>query len=178
MRKSPIVDPDGYIICRKCTNTYPRNNEYFSKNFRDTYGLHRICKKCDNKRRNSQEKLKMYHNIPKHCKTCHEFFYASKAATNKANRKNPKYKNGGSYCSIKCSPFPNKGGISNMRGKSWNGKRQGSNNPTAILNEDKVIYIRKLLSEGSSNKEIAILYGINRTTVSNIKTYKSWKHVK
>lgn len=178
MYKKRIIDPKDSIICRKCLITFPRTLDYFHKNCRDIYGLTRICKTCDNTRRTIKEKEKAYHNHPRHCKTCLSFFYASKANINKSNKKSPHHKNGGSYCSKECIPHPNSGAWGwGMTGKSWNGRRQGSNNPAAILNEEKVKQIRIKLLKGDSILQLANIYGVGKSQISSIKHYHSWKHI-
>lgn len=52
------------------------------------------------------------------------------------------------------------------------GKRK---NPTAKLNEEKV---REIRASDLSHKELAIIYGVNRTTIRNVREYKYWKWVK
>ena len=52
------------------------------------------------------------------------------------------------------------------------GKRK---NPTAKLNEEKV---REIRASDLSHKELAIIYGVNRTTIRNVREYKHWKWVK
>lgn len=53
----------------------------------------------------------------------------------------------------------------------------GSMNGAAKLNEDQVVEIKELLSEGTSGTEIAKMYGVSKDTISMIKTGKTWKHV-
>ncbi len=56
--------------------------------------------------------------------------------------------------------------------------RVGINNPAAKLTESSVKAIRKLLLQSDlTQKEIGILWGIHKDTVSNIKTGKTWRHV-
>ena len=56
---------------------------------------------------------------------------------------------------------------------------KGENNSQSILTEKDVIKIWKYLNEGILNqKEIARKFGINRSTISNIKLGKRWNHIK
>lgn len=176
MRRKKIIDPDGFIICRTCAVTFSRTLEYFHRNARDSYGMTRICKLCDNTRRSTKEKSKAYHNYPRRCKTCNDFFYTSLAALNKVKRLHKHYKNGCSYCSIQCVPH-NPDGTRKFGVKSWDGRRRGSKNPNAILDESKVIEIRKALIKGDSNVSLANVYGVKQALISNIKHYRTWKHV-
>ena len=54
----------------------------------------------------------------------------------------------------------------------------GSNNHEAILKEDNVIEICNLLMNTClSYKEIGNIYNVNKSTINNIKTGKTWKHI-
>lgn len=54
----------------------------------------------------------------------------------------------------------------------------GSKNPTAKLNEEQVLEIKRLLSETNlSQQKIAQLFNVDRKIVSGIKNGKIWKHV-
>jgi hypothetical protein len=56
--------------------------------------------------------------------------------------------------------------------------RIGEKNPNAVLNEAKVKVIKRLLSEGVKNKDIAVRMGVTRSLISAIKNGKRWGHVK
>ena len=60
--------------------------------------------------------------------------------------------------------------ISNLE---WCDRSNGSSK----LNEDKVLEIRKLASEGFSSKEIAEKFNISRGNCNSIIARKYWKHV-
>lgn len=49
--------------------------------------------------------------------------------------------------------------------------------PRAKLSNSNVIEIRRLLDEGTSNKEVAIKFNMDQSTISNIKTRKIWKNL-
>lgn len=53
----------------------------------------------------------------------------------------------------------------------------GSEHPMAKLSEDDVIEIRKLYGKGIRADAIAKRYGIALTTVYNVATRRSWKHI-
>jgi len=53
----------------------------------------------------------------------------------------------------------------------------GSFNGAAKLTEDLIPTIRLKINEGYKQKEIAKLYGLDQSTISNIKTGKLWAHV-
>ena len=55
----------------------------------------------------------------------------------------------------------------------------GEKNSKVTLTDKKVIKIRKLSNEGIlTQKDIAKMFGVDQTTISNIKRGKTWKHVK
>ena len=54
----------------------------------------------------------------------------------------------------------------------------GEDNPTSILTELQVKDIINKLSQGMSQKRIANIYGVHRTTISKINTGKYWSHLK
>lgn len=53
----------------------------------------------------------------------------------------------------------------------------GERNGRAILTEDDVREIRRLISAGKTQKEIAAHFGVKKATVSAIATGRNWKHV-
>lgn len=55
---------------------------------------------------------------------------------------------------------------------------QGSKNPAAILNEAKVLEIRKKLMTGDSMKNLANEYGVSEYAIWDIAKYRSWLNVK
>jgi hypothetical protein len=56
--------------------------------------------------------------------------------------------------------------------------QDGSNNPNATLNEEKVAKIRAMYKSGLYlQKELAKLFNVDRLTISNVVNFKSWKHV-
>lgn len=56
---------------------------------------------------------------------------------------------------------------------------KGSDNPSHKLTEEDVKQIRKLCKEGKvQQKEIAVKFFVDSTTISNINTRKTWKHIK
>lgn len=54
---------------------------------------------------------------------------------------------------------------------------QGSKNNKAILNEDKVVEIRRRIAAGESKDRLAQEYGVTRMAVWNVHWRKSWAHV-
>jgi hypothetical protein len=60
---------------------------------------------------------------------------------------------------------------------SYKGRIIGTKNPKAKLNEETVIDIRKDYENGLNQKEISTKYNIPWSTVHNIVTYQTWKHV-
>lgn len=53
----------------------------------------------------------------------------------------------------------------------------GSTNPNAILNEPYVMRIKKMLSEGIRQQQIADTFGVKKGTINNIAQGTTWKHV-
>lgn len=67
-----------------------------------------------------------------------------------------------------------------QRGPKRGGKladTQGEKNGNAVLTEKNILDIRRLKSEGMSNRAIAVIYGINGAHVSRIVNRKVWSHV-
>lgn len=58
------------------------------------------------------------------------------------------------------------------------GKHMGENNNRAKLTEAEVIEIKRLLAQGHKTVEIAKKYGVIERTIRNIKTGKTWSHIK
>lgn len=56
-------------------------------------------------------------------------------------------------------------------------KAKGSEVGTSKLTEEDVINIKDYLNKGMGVRKIARLYNLNHSTISDIKTGKSWKHV-
>jgi len=57
--------------------------------------------------------------------------------------------------------------------------KTGEKCPNSILKEQDVIEIKKLLDDGIlTQKEIAKIFGVSQITISNIKTGRTWKHIK
>ena len=55
--------------------------------------------------------------------------------------------------------------------------KRGSAHLMAILNEEQVIEIKQLLASGMSGTDVADIYGVAQTTISEIKLNKKWTHV-
>lgn len=54
----------------------------------------------------------------------------------------------------------------------------GKANGMSLLTEEDVVEIRRLYSTGDyKQKELAVMFGVSRTTISSVVTYKAWKHV-
>lgn len=59
----------------------------------------------------------------------------------------------------------------------YNGHIVGIKNPKAKLNENTVINIRKDFASGIKQNVISKQYDIPWSTIHNIVTYQTWKHV-
>lgn len=58
------------------------------------------------------------------------------------------------------------------------GRFNGSNNPLAILNEDKVTNIRKLFRRNEATiEQLASLYDVSKHTISDAIKRRTWKHI-
>lgn len=58
-------------------------------------------------------------------------------------------------------------------GKSNRGERQGR----SVLSQEKVRCIRVALGRGARQRDLAVAFGVSRTTISSISIGKSWAHV-
>ncbi len=54
---------------------------------------------------------------------------------------------------------------------------KGESNGSSKLTETKVRVIRKLLSTGLRQKDIAARFGVKQTVISSIKLRKTWRHI-
>jgi hypothetical protein len=167
MGKRNYNDPDGFRTCSKCLQLKEASSDFFHRTSINQIGFTRVCKICDNERRNENERQRKYHNVKRRCKTCEAFFYASLAKLNRGRRK--KYK-AGIYCSMSCVPHFG-------RGKSWDGKRKGDNNPNAILTEFSVREIKRKIKEGISLAMISRIFNVKPCTIYCIKANKTWAHI-
>lgn len=69
--------------------------------------------------------------------------------------------------------------LDNMQ--DWKAKglsRFGERGTKAILTHENVLEVKKLSAEGSTDKSIALRFGVHRTTISKIITGVNWSHVK
>ncbi len=55
---------------------------------------------------------------------------------------------------------------------------KGNLHPKAKLSEKDVIQIKLLLKEGKSFAQIAVLFNVSKSTISEIKQERNWKHIK
>lgn len=69
-------------------------------------------------------------------------------------------------------PGPKKG--TSIKG---GGFRRGSNNKASVLTEKDVKRLRLLSRQGTKQKELAKIFGIENSTISRIVNYHLWKHV-
>lgn len=63
---------------------------------------------------------------------------------------------------------------SKIKGRNCKGQSHGCSK----LTNQKIIVIRKKLKKGYSNKDLAVLYDVSPTTIHEIKSGKTWKHLK
>ena len=170
-----FIDKPGFKTCLSCEVTYVSSSENFSKNIVSYDKLCTYCKKCDNKRRAENEKNRKYHNVPRRCTVCDSFFWASRANMNKVQKTS--YKSGGIFCSKKCHTTTNTPRGFNRKGKSWNGKREGENNPNTKYNTKIIIIAKTLMKEGKKCKDISKETGIPIRYLYHIKKGRAWASV-
>ncbi len=62
-------------------------------------------------------------------------------------------------------------------GKHGHSLRFGEGHAGHKLTDPQVLEIRRLLSSGGRVSDIALLFGVTKSVVSDIKTRKAWKHL-
>jgi len=60
---------------------------------------------------------------------------------------------------------------------SRNRQAKGETNGRVTLTESQVFEIRKLLAQKVSHRKIGSLFGVNKSTITNINRGKTWKHI-
>lgn len=68
--------------------------------------------------------------------------------------------------------------IQEMHKRGRAASTKGSDNGHSKLNESKVRDIKQLLKAGKKPYQIAPLFGVHRSTVSDINTGRTWSHVR
>lgn len=63
------------------------------------------------------------------------------------------------------------------KGRANGGSIPGSQHYNHKVTEDIVLLIRKLRSEGHKQKDLAVQFNLDPTTISDIIRRKSWKHI-
>jgi hypothetical protein len=56
-------------------------------------------------------------------------------------------------------------------------KRPGDKSGYHVLSEEKVLNIKLLLSKGVLQKDIAKIYNVDPSAISNINTEKTWSNI-
>ena len=56
-------------------------------------------------------------------------------------------------------------------------QKLGARNPNSKLNEDIVREIKERLTQGESGYSLAKIFGVNKVTIYDIKSGKTWSHV-
>lgn len=54
---------------------------------------------------------------------------------------------------------------------------KGETRPKAKLTEKQVVEIKSRVSMGAGTKELSEIYGVSKSTISNIKYGRRWKHI-
>lgn len=65
----------------------------------------------------------------------------------------------------------------NQRDKALSGSVKGSKNPFALLTEEKVIEIKKLIKLQLTDGAIGLMYGTDKSNINLIRNNKTWRHV-
>jgi hypothetical protein len=61
--------------------------------------------------------------------------------------------------------------------KKLTNSKEGEKHHNAKLNNEKVMHIKKLISQGEKIVNIAKQYGVSHATISDIKSGRKWKHL-
>jgi hypothetical protein len=154
--------------CHTCRKVYQNPSQYFFKDVTQPYGLCKICKACDMERQNRKRLERAYFNVPINCITCNKRFFTARCRLNQGKKIGSNF---GKYC-LECSPL-----MTGLIKKSWNGRRRGSNNPSAKYDESFVKNIKEMIEKGLRNKDIASEFGVKPTYVSHIRTKRIWSHL-
>lgn len=155
MGRLKFNDPDGFKTCRKCEVVFAATNEFFHV-YNCTYDrLSSRCKLCSNSERSLREKLKLSHNIPRTCKNCKKFFWASLAAINRSKKRR------GKFCSHKC----------------WNTYNVGKNSSNRKYDTKDIIKAKILIKQGMRLVDISKEVNIRQNYLSFIKNGKNWSSV-
>ena len=56
-------------------------------------------------------------------------------------------------------------------------KLQGSNNHSAVLQEQDVVRLRAMAEQGTASKDLAKTFGMSQSHVNRILRYSAWKHI-
>lgn len=54
----------------------------------------------------------------------------------------------------------------------------GSKHPCAVLDEARVVAIKRALGEGRKQPALAVEFGVSRATINGISRGRNWKHVR
>jgi group I intron endonuclease len=68
--------------------------------------------------------------------------------------------------------------ISKETRETWSKQRVGAGNGRSVLTEKDIPLIRERLATGEATLSISKSYGVERSTINNIKRGKSWRHIK
>lgn len=111
------------------------------------------------------------------CRSCHTLYDQTKEGLKSMAKKNKKIMN----VRFSTAEAREKWRQSRIKSYELNGKKPsvwGENQHLAKLKESDIIEIRKLVIENKSLKHIAELYGVKSSTIHQIKSRKTWKHIK
>lgn len=131
----------------------------------DYYGYHKVSLRCE----------KQILKVPKIHRLVAETFLPNPENKSQVNHLNG-IKTDNRLSNLEwCTPKENTQHAEETGLRDYKGKR----NPTSILNEEKVKEIRKLYSSGKYyQKELGKMFGVTRSTISDIIIRATWKHVK
>lgn len=174
MTRKKFIDRDGFKTCTKCEIEFSSTTEFFHGNNRAYDRLSSHCKHCNNLERSIRQKFRLSHNIPRRCIVCNTFFWAARADMNKIKRKYGL--DGGIFCSRDCQKIHPTRGLG-MKGKSWDGRRVGVNNPNAKYDIECIRYAKVLINEGNRLVDISKKINISESYLSLIKSGRVWASV-
>lgn len=67
--------------------------------------------------------------------------------------------------------------MADMKAKGRAKGRKGESHPSAKLNEEKVVAMRKLFEAGMTSYELAPIFGVSKSLVHVVVSRQNWKHV-
>lgn len=157
-----IYGYEGAYLIYDTGKVYSQLTNKFLKGDVDRYGyLHYILYKDRKKKHFTAHRLVAIHFIP-----CNDW---SLTVNHKDGNKLNNH-----FTNLEwCTNLENKKHSINVLGNSF----KGENNPSVKLNSEKVIEIKKMITEGHSQHRIAKVFNISRSTISMIAINRIWQSI-